>query len=107
MTQAKRVLSTPRRTASKNRVKKIAKPASAESQEDRNLRHGEDFRELETPIRDLGAMVDVVMMIWRHPELGNGRHADRMHVALDKLELMTESMVDDYTAKLEQKAVAS
>jgi hypothetical protein len=106
MIQADSVYSTPRKPASKFKVKKLAKPASAESQEQRNLRYGEDFRDLETPIRNLGAMVDVVMMIWRHPELGNGRHADRMHVALDKLELMTESMVDDYTAKLEQKAVA-
>jgi hypothetical protein len=103
MAKAKRVHSMPRRTASKNRMKKIAKPASAASQEER---HGEDFRDLETPMRDLGAMVDVVMMIWRHPVLGNGKHADRMHVALDHLELMTQSMVDDYRAKLEQKAVA-
>jgi hypothetical protein len=35
-------------------VKKPAKPASAESQEQRNLRHGEDFRDLEAPMRDLG-----------------------------------------------------
>jgi hypothetical protein len=106
MAKATRVYSTPRRTASKIKVKKLAKPASAESQEQRNLRHGEVFRDLEVPMRDLSAMVAVVMMIWRHPELGNGKHADRMHVALDKLELMAESMVDDYEAKLEQEAVA-
>jgi hypothetical protein len=54
-------------------------------------------------------MVAVVMMIWRHPELGNGKHEDRMGVVLDKLELMTQSTVDDYQAKLEleQKAVRS
>jgi len=106
MAQARRVRSTPRRIASKIKVNKLAKPASAESQEERNLRHGEDFRDLEAPMRELGAMVDVLMMVWRHPELGNGRHDDRLHVALDNLELMTQGMVDDYVAKLELTAVA-
>jgi hypothetical protein len=78
MIQADSVHSTPRKTASKIKVKKLAKPPSTESQEQRDLHHGEAFRDLETPMNELGAMV----------------------------ELMTQSMVDDYRAKLEQKAVA-
>jgi hypothetical protein len=59
MTTAKRVLSTPRRTASKIKVKKSAKPASAESEEQRNLRHAEAFRDLEHPILDLFCMAEI------------------------------------------------
>jgi hypothetical protein len=59
MTQADRVLSTPRRTASKNRVKKVAE--AVENTEQRNLRHGEAFRELESPMRELGCMAEITI----------------------------------------------
>ena len=59
MTKADRVLSTPRRTASKIKVKKIAKSASAESEEQRNLRHAEAFRDLENPMLELFCMAEI------------------------------------------------
>jgi hypothetical protein len=59
------------------------------------------FVDLETPMRELSAMVEVVMMVWRHPELGKVEHDARVDVVLDKLELMTQGMIDDYRAKLE------
>jgi hypothetical protein len=56
------------------------------------------FRDLEQPVRDLGAMVEIVMLVWR----GNNSamNANRMHVALQKLEPMARDFVDDYHAKL-------
>jgi hypothetical protein len=51
MPKAKRVHSTPRRTASKIKAKKSAE--LTESEEQRNLRHGNAFRGLETPVREL------------------------------------------------------
>jgi hypothetical protein len=59
MTQANRVHSTPRRTASKIKVKKSTKPASAESEEQRNLRHGKAFRDLEAPMLELYCMAEI------------------------------------------------
>jgi len=44
MPKAAKASSTPRQTASKIKVKKIAKSASAESEEQRNLRHAEACR---------------------------------------------------------------
>jgi hypothetical protein len=57
MAKANRVLSTPRRTASKIKLKKSAKPA--ESEEQRNLRHGKAFRDLEHPMLDLFCMAEI------------------------------------------------
>jgi hypothetical protein len=59
MTQADSVLSTPRRTASKIRAKKIAKPARAEGSDPRDLHHAEAFRDLETPIHELFCMSEI------------------------------------------------
>jgi hypothetical protein len=43
------------------------------------------FRDLERPVSDIAAMTAIVLMVWRHPELGGpGRHSDRMDVALDR-----------------------
>jgi len=72
MAKATRVHSTPRRTASKIKVKKLAKPASAESQEQRDQRHGGAFRDLESPVGEIYCMAeitaDVAMNITRSPE---------------------------------------
>jgi len=59
MTTAKRARGTPRRTAPKIKVKKSAKPASAESEEQRNLRHAEAFRDLENPMLQLFCMAEI------------------------------------------------
>ena len=57
MPKAKRVHSTPRRTASKIKAKKSAE--LTESEEQRNLRHGNAFRGLETPVRELFCMSEI------------------------------------------------
>jgi hypothetical protein len=57
MAKADRVFSTPRRTASKIKAKKSPKPA--ESEEQRDLRHGEAFRNLETPMLELFCMAEI------------------------------------------------
>ena len=57
MTQADSVHSTPRRTAPKIKAKKSAKPA--ESEEQRNLRHAEVFRDLENPMLELFCMAEI------------------------------------------------
>jgi hypothetical protein len=59
MAKATRVHSTPRRTASKIKVKKSTKSASAESEEQRNLRHAEAFRDLESPMIKLFCMAEI------------------------------------------------
>jgi hypothetical protein len=86
MAQAKRVHSTPRRTASKIKVKKIAKPASAESEEQRNLRHGKAFRNLETPIHELAA------------DVATGMHEDQDKLAHFAIYRLCD-MVRDFRAK--------
>jgi hypothetical protein len=63
------------------------------------------FRSLEYPVRDLGAMVEIVMLVWRDND-DSAMNANRMHVALDKLELMTQGFVDDYRAKLNGRGAA-
>jgi hypothetical protein len=57
------------------------------------------FRDLEQPMRDLGAMVEIVMLVWREND-DSAMNANRMHVALNKLEQMARDFVDDYRAKL-------
>jgi hypothetical protein len=56
------------------------------------------FRDLEQPVRDLGAMVEIVMLVWRGND--SAMNANRMHVALGKLEPMARDFADDYRAKL-------
>jgi hypothetical protein len=74
----------------------------AKSNSDKEL--AEHFRDLETPMRELGAMTEIVMMVWKHPELGGpSKHSDRMDIALDRLELLAQGFTSDYTAKLEQE----
>jgi hypothetical protein len=90
MTQADSVHSTPRRTASKIRAKKSAKPA--ESEEQRNLRHGKAFRNLETPIHELYCMAEIAV------EVATGVHDDQdefAHFAIYRL----CDMVRDFRAK--------
>jgi len=57
MTQAKRVQSTPRRTASKIQNKKPVKPV--ESGDQRNLHHAKAFRDLETPIHEIFSVSEI------------------------------------------------
>jgi hypothetical protein len=59
----------------------------------------EYFRYLENPVQDLGAMVEIVMLVWREND-NSAMNTNRMHVALDKLEPMVRAFVDDYRAKL-------
>jgi hypothetical protein len=60
MAKAKRVHSTPRRTASKIQAKKPAKPAKpAESDEQRNLRHAKAFRNFEGPFFQVFCMSQI------------------------------------------------
>jgi hypothetical protein len=109
MAKADSVHSTPRITASK-----INPPAGVDARERSCVagcisatKRAEHFTDLETPMRELRAMVDVVIMVWRHPELGKVKvkHDARVDVVLDELELMTAAMVDDYQAKLEADEV--
>ena len=57
MIPADRVHSTPRITASKIQRKKRAKPVESEDQ--RNLRHGKAFRDLEGPMLNLYCMAEI------------------------------------------------
>jgi hypothetical protein len=59
------------------------------------------FRKLEDGMRDIGAMVEVIMSIWRDSDLDRERHHNQMTVVLESLELRTQGFVDDYRAKLE------
>lgn len=67
-------------------------------------RRADHFLDLETPMRNLGAMVAIVMAIWRDRAVvpAGLKHSDLMDVALDQLELMAQTHVDDYRAKLEE-----
>jgi hypothetical protein len=92
MTQANSVHSTPRRTASKIKVKKIAKPASAESEEQRNLHHGKAFRNLEAPIHELYCMAEIAA------EVATGVHEDQDEIEHFAIYRLCE-MVRDFRAK--------
>jgi hypothetical protein len=68
----------PRRTESKIQRKKRAK--SVESEEQRNLRHAEAFRDLETPVRELYLMGEIASDIpaeARRPERAKQQHPKR------------------------------
>ena len=92
MTQANRVHSTPRRTASKIKVKKSTKPVSAESEEQRNLRHGKAFRDLETPMLELYCMAEI------SADVVTGVHEDQDELAHFAIYRVCE-MVRDLRAK--------
>jgi hypothetical protein len=93
MPKANRVHSTPRRTASKIKAKKSAKPASAESQEQRDQRHGEDFRDLESPVRELFCMSEITHDLAM--ELSPGHRSEILHFSISRL----YAMIRDFSAK--------
>jgi hypothetical protein len=77
MAKAKRVHSTPRQTVSKIEAKKSAKPV--ESEEQRNLRHGKAFRDLEMSMFELYCMAEIAA------EVATGVHEDQdelLHFAM-------------------------
>jgi hypothetical protein len=107
MTTAKRVRGTPRRTAPKIKVKKSAKPA--ESEEQRNLRHAEAFRDLENPMLELFCMAEIAgnVAIDRISE----DQQEIMHFAVYRLCDMVRDLRAKYRADLDagpsrEKAVA-
>jgi hypothetical protein len=103
MTQADSVHSTRRRTASKNRVKKVAE--AVENTEQLNLRHGEAFRELESPMRELGCMAKITMETAM--EISPGARNEIVHYAISRLCEMVCDLRAKYRADLNAgKAVA-
>jgi hypothetical protein len=90
MAKAKRVHSTPRPTASKINAKKSAKPA--ESEEQRNLRHGEAFRDLEGPMLDLYCMAEIAA------DVATGVHKEQDELVQFSIYRVCE-MVRDLRAK--------
>jgi hypothetical protein len=98
MAKATRVHSTPRRTASKIKVKKSAKSASAESEEQRNLRHGKAFRDLENPMLNLFCMAEIAgdVVIDRISE----DQQEIMHFAVYRLCDMVRDLRAKYRADL-------
>ena len=106
MAKATRVLSTPRRTASKIKATKSVKPA--ESEEQRNLRHGNAFRDLE------GAMLDLYCMAEIAAEAVTGMHEEKeeiSHFAIYRLcemvrELRAKYRLDLHAGPGRKKAVA-
>jgi hypothetical protein len=103
MTKATRVLSTPRKTASKIQRKKRAKPV--ESGEQRDLRHAEAFRDLETPVRELYLLGEIAA------EAATGIHEDQTELLHFSIYRLCET-IRDFRAKYREdlragKAVAS
>jgi hypothetical protein len=90
MAKADRVFSTPRRTAPKIKATKSAKPA--ESEEQRNLRHGKAFRNLETPMLELYCMAEI------SAEIATGVHEEQDELAHFAIYRVCE-MVRDLRAK--------
>jgi hypothetical protein len=95
MAKANRVHSTPRKTAPKIKVKKSAKPA--ESEEQRNLRHGKAFRDLEMPMLELYCMAEI------SAEVATGVHEDQdelSHFAIYRICEMVRDLRAKYSADL-------
>jgi hypothetical protein len=90
MAKAKRVHSTPRRTASKI---KATKPA--ESEQERNLRHSEALRDLEAPVRELFCMSEITQ-----DAAGalTGSHGDQDEIVFFAIQQLCK-MVRDLRAK--------
>src|SRR5271169_217614 len=96
MTKTTRVHSTPRRTASKIQNKKPVKPL--ESEEQRNLRYAEAFRDLETPVRHLYLMGEIAA------DIATGMHEDQaelMHFSIYRLCEMVRDFRTKYRADLD------
>jgi hypothetical protein len=53
-------------------------------------------------MRDLRAVVEIIMSIWRNCDLDRKRHSNQMTVVLENLELLTQGFVDDYQSKLDR-----
>jgi hypothetical protein len=106
MIKADSVYNTRRKTASKIKAKKGAKPA--ESEEQRNLRHGEAFRDLEMPVFELYCMAEI------SAEVATGVHEDQdelSHFVIFRLCEMVRDLRARYRADLHavsgrRKAVA-
>jgi hypothetical protein len=100
------VYSTPRPTASKIRAKKSVKPV--ESEEQRNLRHGKAFRDLEASMLELYCMAEIAA------EAATGMHEDKeeiTHFAIYRVcemirELRAKYRVDLHAGPGRKKAVA-
>jgi hypothetical protein len=95
MAKADSVHSTPRRTASKIKARKSAKPA--ESEEQRNLRHGVAFRDLIAPVLELYLMAEITT------DAAAGIHeeqAELMHFTISRLCEMIRNLRTKYTADL-------
>jgi hypothetical protein len=104
MAKATRVHSTPRRTASKIKAKKLAKPASVESEEQRNLRHAKAFRDLELSINNVYCMSEMAA------EAAGSMHKDRKEIlgcAVYRLCEMTRGLRAKYLADYSDEAVRS
>jgi hypothetical protein len=100
MAKAKSVHSTPRRTASKSKTK------PAESNEQRDLRHGEAFRELEHPICQISCMAEITAEV--AAGISAGDKNEIIHFAIARLCEMVCDLSDKYRADLRVgKAVAS
>jgi hypothetical protein len=96
MSKADSVHSTPRPTASKINAKKSAKPA--ESEEQRNLRHGEAFRDLEGPMLDLYCMAEIVV------DIATGVHEEQdelVHFAIYRVCEMVRDLRAKYRTDLD------
>jgi carotenoid cleavage dioxygenase-like enzyme len=99
MAKAKRVLSTPRITAPKNRVKKAANP------EKHDIHHGKAFRDLDGSIHDLYCAAEIAA------EVATGTQTDERlemtHFALYQLRDMIVDLRTKYRSDLAAgKAVA-
>jgi hypothetical protein len=93
------VHSTPRRTASKIKAKKVAEAASAESDEQRNLRHAEAFRDLELAINNVYCMAEMAA------EAASSMQKDRREIlgcAVYRLCEMTRDLHAKYLADLQR-----
>jgi hypothetical protein len=95
MTKANRVHSTPRKTAPKIKAKNSAKPA--ESEEQRNLRHGKAFRDLENPMLDLFCMAEIASDVTINP---SEDQQEIMHFAVYRLCDMVRDLRAKYRADL-------
>lgn len=92
MTQAKRVRSTPRTSASKIKINLTA------NGQDRDRHHAEAFRGLETPIRELWCMAEIAEDVAAAPM--TNEQIEVIHFTIYRLNEMIRDLRAKYQADL-------
>jgi hypothetical protein len=109
MAKAKRVHSTPRRTASK--INANSSPVSsvpATTEYESTCARADYYSDLEQPMRELAVMTTVLATICQLPPImpPGIKHEDLVHFLIGHLDLMVQDIFGNHRERLQETAVS-